>query len=190
VHACGLRCCSWAKKNETSVHIHVSTGLLPLIAIIVILGGFTFSSLSEVQALPNWVVPALSAAGHPLVVFLNPTGYRKRHPGSRGSRSLWRILLAAANQITVVFLIGPVVERSCCASTDVLLTKPLWCGSARVDRGLLVCCTGNSIEAGPWPDATLSCGQQQTLIFDSQNDGPAVTGAWRPRCSWTMPTLR
>ena len=163
------------QKNETSVHIHEHRAP-PLIAIIVILGIYILIP-KEVQALPNWVVPALASLLVIPLVILNPTRLSKETSWSRGISIALVILLAAANQITVVFLIGQLLNGHA-KGTDVLLTAlQVWISTV-IAFGLLY---WELDRGGPVArrDPQLWAATNADFRFP-QNDGPAVTGAWRP----------
>jgi hypothetical protein len=169
-------------KKTVQVHEHRAP---PLIAIIVILGIYIVIP-KEVQALPNWVVPALAVLLIVPLVILNPTRLSKETAWSRGISITLVILLAAANQITVVFLIGQLLHGQV-KGTDVLLTAlQVWISTV-IAFGLLYW----ELDRGG-PVARRDPQQWAVTTADfrfPQNDGPADTtveppmntGAWRPK---------
>ncbi|MBG6108412.1 hypothetical protein [Frigoribacterium sp. CG_9.8] len=178
--------------DEKTVPVHEHRAP-PLIAIIVILGIYIVIP-KEVQALPNWVVPALAVLLIVPLVILNPTRLSKETAWSRGISITLVILLAAANQITVVFLIGQLLHGQV-KGTDVLLTAlQVWISTV-IAFGLLY---WELDRGGPVARRTPQLWAATTADFRfPQNDGPADTtaestaesivktlmntGAWRPK---------
>ena len=174
--------------NEKTVQVHEHRAP-PLIAIIVILGIYILIP-KEVQALPNWVVPVLAVLLIVPLVILNPSRLSKETAWSRGISITLVILLAAANQITVVFLIGQLLHGQV-KGTDVLLTAlQVWISTViafgllywELDRGGPVARRNPQLWAATTADFRFPQNDGPTeTTAETTVETPMNTRAWRPR---------